>query len=276
MNILSKFKDYYDSMRCYSNPTYCSDDFTYKRVTKEILIPRYDKLHFTLSHESSEHYNIIIRHIIGFCGEWYFMYSIKTSDHYYNLQNEHLNYTFYSNPAEAIRTNLNIKAITKSFKSNNWEYDSIFRKNKKATLKDTINHVLQIYTKYEKNRLKEFSVILNKQNLFKKYNTPVLEIQANTVWEQGVGYQNIVTINPNLEKLSFYKLIEGNIAYQELEMYLGNELLPQDNAAQITDSLVLAANHGFNKASFRKAPSKADKRIHRQLNKERKRNATSN
>ncbi len=105
-------------------------------------------------------------------------------------------------------------------------------------------------------------------NLFEKYNTPVLEVQFDTT---NTNNKIKVILNPNLKKLSFYKLIEGNIAYQELEMFLGNELLPKDDAAQITDSLVLAGNHGFNKASFRKAPSKAEKRNKRRTHKLQKR-----
>jgi len=256
-------------MQCYSNPTYCSDDFTYIRKTTEIpiLTQAVRGLHFIVSEIEEEVTHQIIRHIIGFCGNWYFIYSVKTRNNYYNLEHQHLNYTFYVNIKSALKSNFNIRNIKKQYKSNNFKYGSLFKKHRLSTFEKTLNKVLQIHTEYEQRELAKMTIILNKLNLFELHNTPVIEIKTHTNYK----YRNII-LNPNLQKLSFYKHIEGNIAYQEIEMFLGNELLPKDNPDQITDNNILIANHGFGKTSFRKAPSKNDKRIKRKYNKLRKQN----
>lgn len=267
MRILSPYSDYYDKMRCYSNPTYCSNDFTYVRKTKDIIFPGM-RINFTAEQDNEELKHKINRYIIGFCGNWYFMYSSKTRNNYYNVEHQHLNYDFYSHIKDALVQNFDSKYLKKNYSKNTFATYSIFKKHRKPTFIGTLQTVLNVYTKYENNLLKEYTEILKPLNLFEKHNTPILEIKynANTLRD------HTLVINPNLEKLSFYKLIEGNIAYQEIEMFLGNELLPKDNPDQITDNNIKIANHGFDARSFRKDPSKAEKRLKRKINKLKKKN----
>lgn len=63
-------------------------------------------------------------------------------------------------------------------------------------------------------------------------------------------------LNPCLKDISFYKVMVEHIAYQELSMYVGG-VLPRDEAmtAIISDKDRII-QHGFDKYSFKKAPSK--------------------
>lgn len=265
MKIISKFTDYYDKMRCYANPVYCSDDFMYIRKTKNATIPQ-DKIVIHTIHNSTYNKHDVIRNIIGFCGQWYFVYKIKVHDNYYNPENEYKNYLCFTNIRDVLKYNWKIKTIKKHYNSNTWEYSDIFRKFKQDTIPKTIEKVIQRYELHERLDLQKYTTYLNKLDLFKKYNTPTLLISSSQEIRK-----HTLTINPCLKELNFFNILEGNLAYQEIEMFLGNELLPQDDAEQITDNLILAANHGFNKASFRKPPSKAEKRAKRKANKSKKR-----
>jgi len=57
--------------------------------------------------------------------------------------------------------------------------------------------------------------------------------------------------NPCLADLDFFKVVSPFEAYQEISMFLGNELAKQEDPAPARDKDLIAA-HGFDKFSFRK------------------------
>jgi hypothetical protein len=66
----------------------------------------------------------------------------------------------------------------------------------------------------------------------------------------------LVVTNPVLRDIEFYKVFEAWAAYQELDMYWGGILAPESRPmAQIEDKYRVE-QHGFDKLSFRKAPTK--------------------
>lgn len=246
MKIISKFKDYYDNMRCYSM---CSDDFTY--IRKHNTIKNVD---FKLNYN---HYKLEIECVLlGFCGNWYPVYRVKKYEKeiisgwiekqeikefkYGHLINRH-KYFYYLKEALIHVTN------KKDFKSGSkkhyididyWTSNLKYKEGSSQII--SYNNYINAIIKYEDEQLKNATQKLNKKDLFKKYNTPVMLIK-----------KGILTINPSLKRLQMYKILEGYQCYQEIEMFIGNILLPRDNPDQITDDKILAGNHGFDKWSFR-------------------------
>lgn len=84
-----------------------------------------------------------------------------------------------------------------------------------------------------------------------------------------------VQTNPRLADFEFQRLIDPLTAWQEIQMYLGNELAEPDIAPQtVGDDRVLAASKGFDDQSFRtQAPGQ--KKLARKLNRARKKNHES-
>ena len=100
--------------------------------------------------------------------------------------------------------------------------------------------------------------------LFLKVGTPCFLIEIS------YGTQRCITLNPNLRKLGFASKLDSFTCYQELDMFLGNQMAQQkDPVPQRTDDLI-RDQHGFNDKSFRNtAPS--TKKERRKANKKRKR-----
>lgn len=71
-----------------------------------------------------------------------------------------------------------------------------------------------------------------------------------------IRYRNKLIINPNLSKIEFYKAVEPYKAYQDLDVWVSGTLsYPQNELIEIPDKYKIL-EHGFDKHSFRKAPTK--------------------
>ena len=57
-------------------------------------------------------------------------------------------------------------------------------------------------------------------------------------------------LNPILRPLEFFRVFGAYAAYQEIEMYLSNQAIPQKKMPEISDEMKALA-HGFDKYSFR-------------------------
>lgn len=81
---------------------------------------------------------------------------------------------------------------------------------------------------------------------FLQLDTPVFRLDYN------LHDSSTLTINPRLNKIGFQRVKNPYDAYQEIEMYLSNDLAKQkDNIPTIPDELKAQA-HGFDHWSFRK------------------------
>lgn len=65
-----------------------------------------------------------------------------------------------------------------------------------------------------------------------------------------------VTINPQLAALSFYKVLGPWEVFQEIEMFLGSLAAPENQPPVSIEDKYRIAQHGFDKMSFRKPPTK--------------------
>lgn len=83
------------------------------------------------------------------------------------------------------------------------------------------------------------------KNFFLKYNTPYYMIQKD-------NRKIILTTNPILKDIEFYKIHDAPTAYQEIEMFLNSTLIKMNEPEQIKDNTVLLEKKGFDKKiSFR-------------------------
>ena len=79
-----------------------------------------------------------------------------------------------------------------------------------------------------------------------------------------------VHTNPRLANFDFMKVFDAFTTFQEISMFLGSQLAPEDRAPRTSgDDKTIAASKGFDQESFRtKAPG--NKKLNRKANKRRK------
>ncbi len=86
------------------------------------------------------------------------------------------------------------------------------------------------------------------------YQAPIIVVDS------GLAQKTLVTTNANLSRYNFQSVMDPYTAYQELSMYLGNQMADtQMVPAPMTDELKIHA-HGFDKWSFRTHPEDSKKR----------------
>jgi hypothetical protein len=84
----------------------------------------------------------------------------------------------------------------------------------------------------------------------------VERIEAATVARvQGYGGQ-VVTLNAMLKDVAFFKVLDAWQAFQELEMFLGGIAAPENRPPVAISDKDRIAQRGFDRYSFRKAPTK--------------------
>lgn len=71
----------------------------------------------------------------------------------------------------------------------------------------------------------------------------------------GCGSRQI-TVNPTLSQIAFFKVLDPWQAFQELEMFLGGIAAPENGPPVIIADKDRVMQHGFDKMSFRKQPTK--------------------
>jgi len=78
----------------------------------------------------------------------------------------------------------------------------------------------------------------------------------------GFGYSKIITINPCLRDVEFYKVVHAFTAFQEISMFLGGVLGVGTPKMVAVSDIVRAHKHGMDKTSFR-MPSPGDRKFRR-------------
>lgn len=81
--------------------------------------------------------------------------------------------------------------------------------------------------------------------------------EAIVLAENGQGYHaRQVTVNPTLAEVAFFKVMDPWQAFQELEMFLGGIAAPENGPPVVIADKDRVMQHGFDKMSFRKQPTK--------------------
>jgi len=245
MRIITKFKDYYDSARCF---TFCEGSeavYIRKTETQKIDLPR-NALYWYQAYSAirKKSFPTLKFALIGFCGKIYTVYTYQIDmydkQYYpYDLVNPH-NLYFYNK-----RTLLKELLCNNEFKAQRKGFVKVAKRYPKS---------LAIGEETLIKSLKELDAVIANftpelEKWFLKYKIPVFVLQQEdncriSDWE--------LILNPKLEDYKFYKQFVPTIAYQELEMFFNSVLVTKENPIQITDSLVLLQAKGFDKKiSFR-------------------------
>lgn len=96
-------------------------------------------------------------------------------------------------------------------------------------------------------------------DLHRKYNTPILmlDYSSKTSFYSNLHNNSInFIINPTLKKYEFYKVFDSFLAFQEIQMYISGVLGSNENDTIEVDDKYKIGQHGFDKWSFRKEPTK--------------------
>lgn len=99
--------------------------------------------------------------------------------------------------------------------------------------------------------IENFYKNLERLNLFEKYQTPIFLINSQS-------NETILDTGPLLKDYNFQSIMDPYTAYQELVMWIGN-LAVNEYPPQITDNIVMRDKKGFNKWSFKTRPTKKRK-----------------
>ncbi len=288
MKIASKFKDYYDGLQ---DPT---DTLVYRRVEEELevrpkglnkIVDIYNRMpgnpeahigswyyrRFTTDQEAIELDGFLRPSLIICCGKLYPSYKLNLE---YNI-NSHLDKArivkVYENLIEAYESILDLpdrtedKAFDDKLKlaknaarfrasdkengsSNHRGYTDAWRPNPKGWLgfrKET----------------QEFRV---EDQVFRELNCPLfmLSLKLGKV---------VVTLNPKLSDTSMPKIIPAWNIYQELDMFLGNNMAKQEERGFTGSDEIRRDQHGFDEWSF-KQYTPGQKKLKRKANKLKKKN----
>ena len=230
MKLISNFHDYYDSVQAYAHDP------------KILFIRRESEVFYDDLAREQQHliwYNIfpnieyISRGCILFCGKSYpfYEYDSKCS---YSLDSLRTNIIFYLNKQE-------------NYSSSLWTKENI--------LKKIDSEYIQKQYKYITSNFK-----LNvKDEIFRNFNSPILCIRYTDHCKVKI------IINPRLSKYNFQSQMDPYQVYQEIEMYLGNNLVDQkDPNPKISDEL-RRDSAGFNEWSFK--THKTESKKYRKKNK---------
>ena len=239
MKIISKYKDYYDSMGLYGiDPL-----ITYVRKTDEFSMPS-TKVNNKLN-KVSEYIRFIntmlnsnIRrdanmlfslNVIGFAGDYYYILKLTEWDKKYNYT-----YTYF--------TDINL-------------IDNFFDNFDKFNIDNfEIKYYIEFSKKYYKERYKEYKRELDTSlelSFFTDLNVPIFIIEENKI-----------ILNPsNLKEYNFHKLVKPIDAFQELSMFISGFLNNKENNLIEIDDKYKKQQHGMDKWSFRNPdPPKRKKR----------------
>lgn len=93
-------------------------------------------------------------------------------------------------------------------------------------------------------------------NMFRKVNSPIFIYDSHIINTYLKKYENTLIINPILKDYKFYKVVDAFTAFQEIQMFLGGVLgRGEKEIIQVEDKYKIP-QHGFDKWSFRKKPTK--------------------
>lgn len=245
MRIFSKFSDYYDSIQ-----TFDKDDLLYLRKSKHIHDdPVIDKINYRVNDQpESSMYPLPFKKIapigyrsmiLGFCGKLYPLVELHYKDK---------KATIISGTVKVVRFYVQ------------HELDEFLLSMKmKIPEKQSYSRIYDLYKNYFSDFEKQIAEARPAlQELFQMLGVPIYLIRREPEekdWEwdktDRSHYEVIIETNPCLRDLSFQKVFDPFMAFQEISMYLGGVLARPDRPMLTITDDVKAQQHGFDKHSFR-------------------------
>lgn len=239
MKIVSKFKDYYDGGASYGVDT----TRQYVRQTSVITLQD-DKWLYNLEKIIPWKWGISRfvypkLDVIGFCGK---IYPIK--DFITPWEREHYTHEWVVKKSKEFVL----------YDEDIWTYTVDDHSDMKLITFAEYESSLKIkkYHSNEPNELKKEVEILKKheflQKVFYHYRVPIFCIS----WHNHFSGVRLI-LNPNLKEYAFYKIKDTHAAFQEIDIFVSNNLV-SDTKVQVPtgDDNVIRDSKGFNKWTFRK------------------------
>jgi hypothetical protein len=261
MRIISKFKDYYDSIQAYG-----SDDITYVRHT-EIQLARWRDCpqgHFSTHGaprlSGSKNLTIGFTYYLIFCGRIYIIY--KIANRYYTSVPQFFKAVDERTSVPCINTKAGKKPICSATYKDHQAFVAQQRAKDKAQSKTQSNR--SIYRFSERGWNTWINTNQNKlsvPNSFHLYwKAPVVSYQPSPHDTYLAGRSEPVFVtNPCLKEVGFARLVDPYTAFQEINMFLGNNMVDQFNPSIGRTDNEIRDSKGMNEWSFR-SPSPGKKK----------------
>lgn len=215
MRIISKFKDYYDSVQ----GVMYDSDILYFRKKEQLTV---DKSIISFRNFMAGHNYISY---IGFCGEVYPVLRFVLSDSQ-EKSKKYKKFTFKGSYYDVCGTAIHgIEAIAK------YAFDNQDKKH------------YQHKESYIYGQIKENVNYLKKLDLFEVHKTPIYLLHSGHT-------DSYLTIAPELKEYNFQSVFDPYTAYQELVMWIGNQAV-KEYPPQIKDDIVIRDSKGFDGWSFK-------------------------
>lgn len=232
MRIFSTFHDYYDSASSHG-------------VDTSIIFNRKEEvIHLTRTELNKNDYlrgiaSIKIPHkayiearstnqlhgVIGFCGKCYPF--IQVYDKYCYTSND-INNSIPEKDSLNVYHTKQVRDFFNSTKNIAYEYSDTFRKHYWDNCVNYFNH-------------------LTFDDTFRHLKTPTFAMI--------LSWNNVkIIINPRLKDYDFQKVKDSYTAFQDISMYLSNQMVDTTEIQQNIPDTILAEKKGFDKWSFRKMP----------------------
>lgn len=263
MKILSDFKDYYDGI----NASFHDDiEPVYRRLTNYIHLSGQGKK------EEQEIQNALLPIVslqkqlpasfLCFCGKVYPFFSLY---HGYSVElGKHIGYVFYYDFEAYLKALLDkIQSDHLHGRPNLAEYNELASDKKRYAWDNRV----QLNRAFFRDVYPTLDRSINDAT-FRFFKTPCFIYYGNNsqVYTHDkinkTQSNKLLHINPRLSQLDFQKAMDPYLAYQELSMYIGNNLAEQmDPKTTLTDK-ERAETHGFDKWSFRRHKTE-DRKYHK-------------
>ena len=258
MRIISKHKDYYDSVQMYSG----DDPNVYVRMEREenvsdINISNTNKdiieriLRISPSKSQITPFTIDTL-VVGFCGKIYpcLKLTYQNTNHRPHEDYERIEYIYDVEHYRKFVDSLKNKKYSKHYYTKEGKRQHLPWRERIWT-SDRDYSVREFFEKVKvDDRLGD---------LFFEFKSPIFLFQNDTIENRrlfGNSSRYKFTVNPSLSKLMFQSVAGVYQAYQEIEMYYFGVLgCTEKDLVEVSD-ISMRDKKGFDKMSFKKAPSK--------------------
>lgn len=235
MRIISESKDYYDCIQAQGQDQSIVYVRTEKTFTKDKCPPLRFRWYPNYYRWLSENFTMN-QHVVGFCGKIYPVLQLWMRDK--SIKDWSTCLTL-EDVDQWMETCLNKKQLEDYY---NEKKRSYFSKH---------------YWRKDRSKFRKFfEQMTEDQNkfgdMFIEHDCPIF-VATLTCWDE-----RKLVLNARLNEFQFYRMIDPYTAFQELQMWVGNQVQPRKHIPEISDK-VLAEAKGFDQWSFRKEPTKKKK-----------------
>lgn len=236
MRLVSKYHDYYDG----AIRTSASDkSFVFVRKQEEVLIDGLESVHVYYEHRKGNEHIAFESGIVGFCGKIHPYVRVTNWNQSFDEYGEHK----YFYEADSLFEAYPCLAKVSKNRYSRYYYTDNEKKFEKWLKDGTVSYWKGSYCACEDPKLKNF---------FTEHRVAYFSLDPRKYRREG----HMANVYPILKDLGFYKKKDSYSAFQDIEMFLTNELVKPDEIAPeiqatITDKLKVQSK-GFDKWSFRK------------------------